>query len=72
LAGASKLFSDFEILDMQKAHVFPWNIQKYIKYLYEKEDCFKNVSNDFFRELESELGWHILVRAKKKLGSIGI
>lgn len=64
--GARKLFSDFTILDMKKNHIFPWQIQKYIKYEYEKEDCFKNLSDDFFKELESELGWHLLVRAQKK------
>lgn len=64
--SAKKLFSDFTILDMRKAHIFPWVIEKYVKYQYEKEACFKNVSDDFFKELESELGWHMLITAKKK------
>src|ERR1700733_246968 len=64
--GAKKLFSDFTILEIKKAHIFPWNIQKYIKYEYEKEACFQNISDDFFQELESELGWHMLIRACKK------
>ena len=65
IEGAKRLFSDFKILDIRKDHIFSWNIQKYIKYQYEKEDCFKNISDDFFKELESELGWHMLVKAKK-------
>lgn len=65
IEGAKKLFSDFEILDIRKAHIFPWNIQKYIKYEYEKEDCFKAISDDLFAELESEIGWHMLIKAKK-------
>lgn len=65
IEGAKKLFSDFKILDIKKTHIFPWNIQKYITRQYEKEDCFKNVSDDFFKELESELGWHMLIKAKK-------
>jgi 2-polyprenyl-3-methyl-5-hydroxy-6-metoxy-1,4-benzoquinol methylase len=64
--GARKLFADFTILDMRKAHIFPWVIEKYVKYQYEKEACFKKVSDDFFKELESELGWHMLITAKKK------
>lgn len=64
--GARRLFADYTILEMRKEHIFGWNIQKYIKYEYEKEDCFKNISDEFFKELESELGWHMLVRAKKK------
>ena len=69
LESAKRLFSDFTILDIRKAHIFPWIIQKYIKYEYEKEDCFKNISDDFFQELESELGWHMLIKAQKKLGT---
>lgn len=66
IEGAKKLFDDFTIVDIRKAHIFSWNIPKYITYHYEKEDCFKNVSDDFFQELESELGWHMLIKAKKK------
>ncbi|HEX2977844.1 MAG TPA: class I SAM-dependent methyltransferase [Candidatus Babeliales bacterium] len=64
--GARRLFGDFEILEMKKDHIFPWKIEKYIKYEYEKEDCFKNVSDELFKELEAELGWHLMIRAKKK------
>ena len=64
--GARRLFADYTILELRKEHIFPWKIQKYIKYEYEKEDCFKGISEEFFKELESELGWHMLVKAKKK------
>ncbi len=66
LEGAKRLFDIFTIVDIKKAHIFSWNIPQYISYQYEKEDCFKNISDDFFKELESELGWHILIKAKKK------
>lgn len=69
IEGAKKLFEDFTILDIKKAHIFSWDIPKYITYQYEKENCFKNISDGFFEELESELGWHMLIRAKKKLTS---
>ncbi len=65
LEGAKRLFSGFKIMDITKTHIFPWNIQKYISYQYEKETCFKNISEDFFKELESELGWHLLIKAQK-------
>lgn len=64
--SAKQLFSDFTVTDIKKAHIFPWNIQKYIQYQYEKEDCFKKISDSLFAELESELGWHMLIKAKKK------
>lgn len=66
LEGAKRLFSDFDILDIKKSHIFSWDIPKYISYVYEKEDCFKNISDEFFHEIEDELGWHILIKAKKK------
>jgi ubiquinone/menaquinone biosynthesis C-methylase UbiE len=66
LEGARKLFRDFTIIDIRKAHIFSWSIPDYKEYRYEKEVCFKNISDDFFKELESELGWHILVKAQKK------
>ena len=67
LEGARRLFSDFSVIDIQKAHIFSWDIPKYITYQYEKESCFNNISDDLFKELESELGWHILIKAKKKI-----
>lgn len=66
IESVKKLFSDFTILDITKTHIFPWNIEKYINYQYEKEACFQNISNDLFRELESELGWHLLIKAHQK------
>ncbi|MDR3645991.1 MAG: class I SAM-dependent methyltransferase [Candidatus Babeliales bacterium] len=65
IESAKRLFSDFTILDIKKTHIFPWNIQKYIIHEYVKEDCFKEMSDEAFKELESELGWHILIKAKK-------
>lgn len=59
-----ELLKGFEIIDMRKAHIFPWKIAEYKQYKYEKEDCWKNVSPELFAKLESELGWHIIVRAK--------
>jgi 2-polyprenyl-3-methyl-5-hydroxy-6-metoxy-1,4-benzoquinol methylase len=66
LEGAKKLFQDFTIIDIHKAHIFSWSIPEYKEYRYEKEACFKDVSDEFFQELESELGWHILIKAQKK------
>ncbi len=67
LEGARRLFSDFDITELRKAHIFSWDIPAYKNYHYEKETCFKNIHDDFFKELESELGWHILIKAKKRV-----
>jgi hypothetical protein len=55
----------YEITDIHKDHIFKWNVQKYIKYEYEVDDAWKNVSPENFRALEEELGWHTLVKAKR-------
>ncbi len=69
LDGARRLFCDFDILDIHKTHIFSWDIANYKNYCYEKDAAFKHVEEQFFRELESELGWHILIRAKKKISN---
>ena len=61
-----ELFRDFEITEIKKAHVFPWKISKYIQHEYEKEEYFKGMSDKDFANLEEELGWHILIKAKLK------
>ncbi|HEV2916656.1 MAG TPA: class I SAM-dependent methyltransferase [Candidatus Babeliales bacterium] len=67
IEGAKRLFKDFDIVDIYKTHIFCWDIPSYIAYRYEKASCFQHISDEFFKELESELGWHILIRAKKKI-----
>lgn len=62
---ARKLFSDYQIIEIKKDHIFPWNIEKYIDYKYVKDEQFKNISDELFKDLESELGWHMLIKAKK-------
>jgi 2-polyprenyl-3-methyl-5-hydroxy-6-metoxy-1,4-benzoquinol methylase len=59
-----ELLEGFEILEMRKTHIFPYKIPEYKKHIFVKEDYFKNVSADLFKKLESELGWHTLVRAR--------
>ncbi len=67
LEGTRRLFSDFDIVDIHKAHIFSWDIPSYKNYRYEKDTPFKNISAELFQELESELGWHILIKAHKKI-----
>lgn len=66
IAGAYELFKLFDVYDVRKAHIFSWDIPKYIKHEYEKDASFQGISDEFFEEIESELGWHLLVKAKKK------
>jgi SAM-dependent methyltransferase len=58
----------FEIIEMRKAHIFPYKIDKYKGYEYEKEWYFRIMPRFLFRWLERSLGWHTLIVAKLKGG----
>lgn len=59
-----RLLKGFEILDIHKAHIFSWDLEAYRRYEYKKDAAWAGVSAERFRELEKELGWHTLVRAR--------
>ena len=60
------LLDGFEILEMRKDHIFPYKIPEYINKEYVVEDHFINMSREDFRQMEKEMGWHTLIRAKLK------
>ena len=60
------LLSGFEILEIQNDHIFPYKVEKYVKYEYEYEDWFKLMPKEMFRGLEKKLGWHKLITCKLK------
>jgi SAM-dependent methyltransferase len=60
------LLSHFEILELRKDHIFPYVIEKYVRYEYEREWYFRWMPKPLFGWLESHLGWHTLVVAKPK------
>ncbi len=55
------MLAEFEILDMHQDHIFPYVIEKYIRYEYEVVPWFKAMPPEMFRALERALGWHTLV-----------
>jgi 2-polyprenyl-3-methyl-5-hydroxy-6-metoxy-1,4-benzoquinol methylase len=61
-----ELLRDFEMLELRQDHIFPYVIEKYVKYEYEKVPWFKNMPEEIFRVLEKRLGWHTLVRCRLK------
>lgn len=62
-----KLLEGFDILDLRQEHVFPYVVEKYVRYEYEFEPWFKAMPHEMFRALEKALGWHTLIRCR--LGS---
>jgi ubiquinone/menaquinone biosynthesis C-methylase UbiE len=61
---ARRLLTGFEILEMRKAHIFTWDVDAYRNYEYRKDATWAHVSDERLKELEKELGWHLLIRAK--------
>jgi 2-polyprenyl-3-methyl-5-hydroxy-6-metoxy-1,4-benzoquinol methylase len=60
------LLHDFKLLEIYKAHIFTWEVEAYKNYEYKKDPVWAGVDDHQLSELEKELGWHILVRAKLK------
>lgn len=61
---ARRLLSGFEILTMTQAHIFPFQIERYVKYEYEVQPWFAAMPREMFRALETNLGWHLLIVAR--------
>jgi SAM-dependent methyltransferase len=60
------LMSGYDVIDIRQEHIFPYVVEKYIKYEYELQPWFKAMPKEMFRALEQALGWHTLIRAKLK------
>jgi hypothetical protein len=58
--------SDFEIVEMRKEHIFPYVIEKYVNFQYQRVWYFRWMPKPLFRWLEKNFGWHTLVVAKTK------
>lgn len=58
------LLNGFEIQSMEQDHIFPFVVEKYVKYEYELVPWFASMPREMFRALEKALGWHMLVVAR--------
>lgn len=61
---ARDLLKGFEVLEMRKAHIFTWAVEAYKQYEYKKDAAWAGVSDQQLENLEKELGWHLLIRAR--------
>lgn len=64
-----KLLRGFEIVEIWKDHIFPYKIDKYINYQYEREWYFRFMPPTLFHWLERRLGWHTLIIARPYLAT---
>jgi len=58
-----ELLRGFEVVDVNKAHIFTWDVDAYKRHEYKKAPEWERVSEQELQSLERELGWHLLVRA---------
>lgn len=58
-----QLLAGFEVVSIEQDHIFPFVIEKYIKYEYEVAPWLASMPPEMFRALEKSLGWHTLVVA---------
>ena len=54
----------FEAVEITQAHIFPYEIEEYVKYNYVKKPWFAAMPDDVFAALERRFGWHMLVTAR--------
>jgi SAM-dependent methyltransferase len=58
------LLKGFEVQSIEQDHIFPFVVEKYVKYEYEIVPWFAAMPREMFRALEKSLGWHKLVVAR--------
>ena len=59
------LFSGlFELVSAEQAHIFPYVIDKYVRFEYEVQPWFREMPREMFQALERNLGWHHLLVAR--------
>ena len=61
--GVRKLMREYNVVNIRKDHIFPYRIDKYVKYEYEWVWYFRWIPTSWFSWLERRLGWHTLITA---------
>ena len=62
--GLRRLLRDYKVERIWKDHIFPYRIDKYVRYEYEWVWYFRWLPMPVFHWLERRLGWHTMVVAK--------
>jgi len=58
-----ELLEGYKIADIRQDHIFPFVVEKYVKYEYEVAPWFAAMPKEMFAALEKTLGWHMLITA---------
>ena len=59
------LLKDFKNISIEQTHIFPYNIEEYKKYNYIIDEPFASMTDDEFKLMEKELGWHLCIKCFK-------
>ena len=59
------LLKEFNNIKIEQTHIFPYKIEPYKKYIYEKKDYFEKMPKELFECLEKNLGWHLCISCNK-------
>ena len=62
---ARELLKRFTITSMEKDFIFKYDIPEYIKGNHVVRDCFKNMSEDQFKQMSEEIGWNLMIKCVK-------
>jgi len=60
-----EILKDFNGVKIEQRHIFPYKIEQYKNYIYEKKDYFEYMPNELYFCLEKNLGWHLCITCKK-------
>jgi ubiquinone/menaquinone biosynthesis C-methylase UbiE len=58
------LLKGYAITEIRQDHIFPYVIEKYVKYEYVRQPYFEAMPPAMFRALEQRFGWHTLVTCR--------
>ena len=56
----------FDVVSIERDHIFPYQIEPYKKGEYVKQPWFEAMPQEMFDVLEKKIGWHLLITAKPK------
>lgn len=54
----------FEATSITQDHIFPYVVEKYVRYEYELQPWFASMPQAMFRALEQRFGWHMMIVAR--------
>lgn len=67
---ARRLLQGFDIVGLWNDHIFPYRIEPYKQYRYERTWYFSLLPHPLFRWLERKAGWHKMIVARPRLAHV--